>query len=593
MDENRKTGGYFRPLSDAEIEAILYEDIPSDISEDTDIEDDDENVNNFDKAFPCNLQEADCETNSTCSDNDASESSLPFTSSPQCEYWTKRMWRDKHIETRNCEYRYSEGPMEELFQDCLTATDVFIFILKPIVEDIIFQSNLYATQKGKILNLKEHELFAFLGINLFMGYHKLPSWKHYWSACDDLGISIVKRCMSRDRYDFILSNLHLNDNTKIPERNTDKLYKIRPPLTALNKQFMSIYRGTRELSIDESMIVFKGRSSIKQYNPLKPIKRGYKLWAICDKKGYTLNFEVYQGRNETLEKDFEGYGLGERVVLKLSKPYWGQYRKLYFDIFFTSIPLLEKLKSVNTFACGTIRTNRKGLPANLPKEKCLKRGESNHRVSSLDLTVFQWRDNKVVYFASNFHGTEQSVVSRKQKDGTSMTIPCPAIVCDYNKNMGGVDHADRLRSAYGLDRRSKKWWHRLLWGAIEISFVNAYVIFSDLHGALPLLEFRRAVALGLMNEQQVPNLKKRNSGKDEITPPKRRKDNFSVPKDVRLGNRGNHFVVFSCKRGRCEMCAKNKIQSRPHSQCSTCKVYLCCNEKKNCFLQFHEVSLNM
>ncbi|XP_046980795.1 piggyBac transposable element-derived protein 3-like [Schistocerca americana] len=303
--------------------------------------------------------------------------------------------------------------------------------------------------------------------------------------------------MSRDRFDFILSNLHLNDNTKIPERNTDTLYKICPLLTALNKQFMSIYRGTRELSIDESMIVFKGRSSIKQYNPLQPIKR------------------VYQGRNETLEKDFEGYGLGERVVLKLSKPYWGQYRKLYFDNFFTSVPLLEKLKSVNTFACGTIRTSRKGLPANLPKEKWLKRGESNHRVSSLDLTVFQWRGNKVVYFASNFHGTEQRIVSRKQKDGTSMTIPCPVIVCDYNKNRGGVDHAERLGSTYGLDRQSKK---------------------CDLHGALPLLELRRAVALGLMNEQQVPNLKKRNSGKDEITPPKRRKDNFSVPKDVCLGN---------------------------------------------------------
>ncbi|XP_046988244.1 piggyBac transposable element-derived protein 3-like [Schistocerca americana] len=535
MDENRKTGGYLRPLSDAQIDAILYEGIPSDIPEDTDIEDDDENVNNFDKAFSCNWQEADRETNSTCSDNDASESSLPFTPSPQCEYRTNKMWRDKHIETRNYEYRYSEGPMDELLQDCHTATDVFIFILKPIVEDMIFQTNLYATQKGKILN---HELFVFLVINLFIGYHKLSSWKHYWSACDDHVISIVRRCMSRDRFDFILSNLYLNDNTKIPERNTDKLYEIRPLLTALNKQFMSIYRGTRELSIDDSMIVFKERSSIKQYNPLKPIKRGYKLLAICDKKGYTLNFEVYQGRNETLEKDFEGYSLEERVVLKLSKPYWKQTGKVW-----------------------------KGLSANLPREKCLKRGESDHRVSSVDPSVFQWRDNKVVYFASNVHDTEQSVVSRKQKDGTGMTIPCPVIVCDYNKNVGGVDHADRLRSTYGLD--------------------------SDLRGALPLLEFRRAVALGLMNEQQVANLKKINSGKDEITPPKRRKDNFPVPKDVRLGNQGNHFVVFSCKRGRCKMCAKNKIQSRPHSQCSTCKVYLCCNEKNNCFLQFHEISLNM
>ncbi|XP_046988356.1 piggyBac transposable element-derived protein 4-like [Schistocerca americana] len=219
--------------------------------------------------------------------------------------------------------------------------------------------------------------------------------------------------------------------------------------------------------------------------------------------------------------------------------------------------------------------------------------KSNHRESSLDLTVFQWNENKVVYFASNFHGIEQSVVTRKQKDRTSRTIPRPVIVCDYNENMGGVDHADRLHSTYGLGKRSKKWWHRLFWGAIEIAFVNPYVIFSYLHVALPLLEFRCAVALGLMNEQQVPNLKKRNSGKDEITLPKRSKDNFSVPKDVRLGNRRNHFVVFSCKRGRCKMCAKNKIQSRPHSQYSTCKVHLCCNEKKNCFLQFHEVSLTL
>lgn len=109
MDENRKTGGYFRPLTDAEIEAILYEDIPNDISENTDIEDDDDNVNNFDEVFSCNLQEAECETCSNGSDNDTAESIFQSTPAPQRDNQTNRMWRDKHIETRDCEYSQNEG----------------------------------------------------------------------------------------------------------------------------------------------------------------------------------------------------------------------------------------------------------------------------------------------------------------------------------------------------------------------------------------------------------------------------------------------------------------------------------------------------
>jgi len=42
----------------------------------------------------------------------------------------------------------------------------------------------------------------------------------------------------------------------------------------------------------------KGRSAIKQYIPLKPTKRGYKLWIRADSKtGYVCKykFEVYSG----------------------------------------------------------------------------------------------------------------------------------------------------------------------------------------------------------------------------------------------------------------------------------------------------------
>lgn len=151
--------------------------------------------------------------------------------------------------------------------------------------------------------------------------------------------------MLRDRFREILSNIHVNDNASIPNNNKDKLYKLRPMMDNLNNKFLEAYHGTRQLSVGESMIKFKGRSTIKQYNPMKPIKRGYKLWCISDKKGFILKFSLYQGKNETLEQEFDMYNFGERVVLMMTKPFWKQHRIVFFDNYFTSIPLLEKLKN--------------------------------------------------------------------------------------------------------------------------------------------------------------------------------------------------------------------------------------------------------
>lgn len=118
----------------------------------------------------------------------------------------------------------------------------------------------------------------------------MPSYKHYWSTAKDLHVQAVSEVMNRDRFSEILSNIHINDNTAIPVNNKDKLYKLRPMIDSLNQTFFDAYHGTHELSVDESMIRFKGRSTLKQYNPIKPIKRGYKLWCIADQKGYILNF---------------------------------------------------------------------------------------------------------------------------------------------------------------------------------------------------------------------------------------------------------------------------------------------------------------
>ncbi|KAL3192155.1 hypothetical protein MRX96_059266 [Rhipicephalus microplus] len=102
--------------------------------------------------------------------------------------------------------------------------------------------------------------------------------------------------MPVNRFGWLLSHLHLNDNILQPARdhpNFDKLYKVRPLLTELSKTVAENYLPTELLAIDESMIKFKGRSSLKQYMPKKPVKRGYKVWMLCASSGYNLKFDIY------------------------------------------------------------------------------------------------------------------------------------------------------------------------------------------------------------------------------------------------------------------------------------------------------------
>nr|CAH7725091.1 unnamed protein product [Callosobruchus chinensis] len=48
--------------------------------------------------------------------------------------------------------------------------------------------------------------------------------------------------------------------------------------------------------------------------------------------------------------------------ISLTEKEWGKNRKVYFDNFFTSVYLLEKLKAEGVLACGTIQ---QACPQNL------------------------------------------------------------------------------------------------------------------------------------------------------------------------------------------------------------------------------------
>ena len=93
----------------------------------------------------------------------------------------------------------------------------------------------------------------------------------------------------------------------------------------------------------------------------KPIRFGYNNWVICSDDGYQFKVIPYQGK---AVRNRDG-PLGTRVVKELLGVVTDTRRyDVYFDNFFTSLTLLEDLKTKSLPATGTIRSNK--LPGLLP-----------------------------------------------------------------------------------------------------------------------------------------------------------------------------------------------------------------------------------
>ena len=140
----------------------------------------------------------------------------------------------------------------------------------------------------------------------------------------------------------------------------------------VNETFLAKYKPAREIGIDEAMVPFKGRSRLRQYLPIKPIKWAMKVWCAAEADtGYLLQFDVYCGKRQ----DGTQRGLGHDVVMKLARPLQGRYHHPYFDQKKSSVALMTGLLQEKTYACATVRTNCIGLPEAMKRHRKLAKGQ--------------------------------------------------------------------------------------------------------------------------------------------------------------------------------------------------------------------------
>jgi hypothetical protein len=128
-----------------------------------------------------------------------------------------------------------------------------------------------------------------------MGIVWMPDYRDYWSS--GTPYEPIRQVIPRNRFDQIKSNFHIANNNDLPRNrmSTDKLFKFK----SLNQHVLNNCRGIEPEEkniIDKQIVSYKGKgSSMRQYNPKKPTKWGFKFITRCSSDAIIYDFFLYIG----------------------------------------------------------------------------------------------------------------------------------------------------------------------------------------------------------------------------------------------------------------------------------------------------------
>ncbi|KAL6418704.1 hypothetical protein ACFW04_011862 [Cataglyphis niger] len=317
---------------------------------------------------------------------------------------------------------------------------VNLFIGSNLIEHFVRESNRYHYQivdKYKITS-------------------KTKKWKDitkdvlydYWSTDPSIETPFFSKVMSRNRFVQIMQSWHFCNNNDISP-NSHRLVKVQPVIDYFKEKFNNVYKPDQQLSLDECLIPWRGRLSIKTYNPAKTTKYGILVRVLSEARtGYVSNFCVYAAEGKKLEE----------TVLSVIGPYKNMWHHIYQDNYYNSVNIAKIFLKNKLRVCGTIRKNR------------------------------VWNNGKRnVSMISTIHSA-QMAESRNRSRTSDCLIQKPISIIDYNKYMKG---------------ENKKWTKRIVMFYLNCALFNSFKVYVTLNGQkLAYKNFLHKAALSLIEDRE-------------------------------------------------------------------------------------------
>ena len=448
-----------------------------------------------------------------------------------------------------------------------------LLITDEMIEEIVGCTNMYITAVQSNYDRKRDakittktELMAFLGLLVLSGVKRAGhvSFLDLW-ATDGSGIEIFLACMSYYRFLFLLLAIQFDDRmTRTQRKETDKFAAIRYFLDELIQNCKNTYCLTEFLTVDETLVPFRGGCSIIQYIPSKPAKYGVKTFALCDAKTYFMeNLEVHCGNQPTGPHEVSNSpaDIVERLISHLK----GTCRNLTTDNWYTSYTLAMSLLQDKITLVGTLKKNKREIPTEfLPnKQKPISSSMFGFQKHAT-LVFFTQKSNKSVVLLSTMHRDAKVDAETKK----------PEIIQFYNSAKGGVDTVDQLCGNYSVSRRTCWWPLCVFFHLVNIAGVNGQILFKKTRKLVDEAQNRRQFLKNLAMSLMKPHLQDRAQLQNLPS------DIQSIlPKHKPQLQVNTHEPPPAKSRKRCHLCgrAKNRVTTM---RCSSCNDFVCKDHAK-------------
>ena len=111
------------------------------------------------------------------------------------------------------------------------------------------------------------KMLTFIALIIHTGTIQINRLNDYWKKHHLFNFTCFSDYMSRDRFLNLMRCFHFAPNVETHDQNLpdDRLYKIRPLITYFNNKINTIYYPKKEFSLDESMVLWRGRLQFRQY----------------------------------------------------------------------------------------------------------------------------------------------------------------------------------------------------------------------------------------------------------------------------------------------------------------------------------------
>jgi len=493
-------------------------------------------------------------------------------------------WIPHFTPTKNeKEFKVKAGVREcKAIEDSIYPVDFFYLLFsKDLLSNIIEFTNKNASvkidnniqRKNKLKqwkNLTFDEMTCFIGLLISFGLVKKSKFHNYWETSNLYSTKGLAELLSRERFSQIFRCLIFRDIEK-NEKNLTSKYEILQFHIISNSQLY--YLPRQNLSIDESLISFHGRSKIKIFLPLKRKRYGLKALLLCDSSNsYVWNWDMYKGISESVVD----------TVMKLCIPLEGENYYIFMDRFYTTVNLFIKLRNYNFYAVGTVMPNR--IRKNKKELEQMMTNSNTNFFKSKGLFLIVWKDKKIVSMLSNVKNTILSTRMKWNKEEKKRKeTEIPDIASRYIDFMGGIDRFDQVSSYHSINHKSKRWPIKLFFHFLDISLHNSKLLYEETTKIkINHEKYRKKVVKGLICNWRT---------KKNIMPTKYKITNIDKNKievitdDCKLLKRD--------KKSDCAIHKSSDVRARTIFYCGTCDVALCpspcydkhrliSNKNKNC-----------